>query len=108
MDTEELYPGYNLDMKRAISQIDFEYKWPKYIKSFEKYHSDINHPDFPSHDRKLIIDLMMKWPRVTFYEHCLVINFFTIRQSDDTTFEINPKKDDDVNCGDINILDKIE
>jgi hypothetical protein len=55
------------------------------------------------------MDLMDRWPRVSFVEHCIITHFFTIRESDIVTYEINPKDKNDVKPNnEDDILSKIQ
>lgn len=103
---EELYPGYNKDLQNAFININSDNNWDKYIESFKKYNYNIHHPNFPIKDKEYIIELINKYPKVSFYEYCLLTYFQTIKEVSISN-DINPKEDKDVLIGNNNILDKI-
>lgn len=100
------------EVAKAISRVEEEQKADRNIKCILDFLKErkfnLNHPDVPEDLRNYIYDLMNRWPRVSFVEHCLITNLFTIREDPNTTYEINPKEEKDVSIGDIDVLNNIE
>ena len=103
---EELYPGYNKDLQTALINIDNDNNWDEYIESFKKYNYNIHHSDFPIKDKEYILELINKYPKVSFYEHCLLIYFQTIKQVDFKQTP-NPENERDVLIGNSNFLNNL-
>ena len=49
---------------------------------------------------------MDRYPRISFYEHCIITDFQTIRE-ESVTYDIIPQDERDVLEGEINLLDNI-
>jgi hypothetical protein len=106
MTDEQMYAGYEQDMKTAIHSINSDGKYEELGHINRKYNYNINHPDFPKEYKKYILDLMNRYPSVTFPEYCLVTQFQTMRE-ESITYDIVPQKEIDVKLGEINLLDNI-
>ena len=106
MTDEEMYVGYEQDMKTAIHSINSNHKYEELVHINRKYNYNINHPDFPKEYKEYILDLMNKYPNVTFNEHCLVTQFQTIKK-ESVTYDIIPQNENNVLPGEINLLDDI-
>lgn len=106
MTDEQMYAGYEQDMKTAIHSIDSDRKYEALVHINEKYNYNINHPDFPKEYKEYILDLMNRFPSVTFNEYCLVTQFQTMRE-ESVTYDIIPENECDVLQGEINLLDNI-
>ena len=106
MTDEEMYAGYEKDMKTAIHSINSNRKLKALVNINKKYNYNINHPDFPKEYKEYIIHLMNTFPNVTFNEYCLVTQFQTMRE-ESVTYDIIPQDERDVLEGEINLLDNI-
>lgn len=76
------------------------------VKFFEERNFDMYNPDVSSELREYIFDIMDRWPRVNFDEHCLITYFFKITQSPEVFYDIDPYAETPI--GDIDIFNKIE
>jgi len=103
---EEMYIGYEKDMKTAIHSIDSNRKLEALGNINRKYNYNINHPDFPKEYKEYILDLMNRYPNVTLNEYCLVTQFQTMKE-ESVTYDIIPQNEKDVLEGEINLLDNI-
>ena len=106
MTDEEMYVGYEQDMAKAIENVTNDHKVGLLMSSYKQYNYNINHPDFPKEDREFILDIMNRYPKISFYEHCIITDFQTIRE-ENVTYDIIPQNENDVLPGEINLLDDI-
>jgi hypothetical protein len=107
MTDEEMYVGYAKDMAKAIENATNDHKVSLLIDSYKQYNYNINHPDFPKEDKEIILDIMNRYPIISFYEHCIITSFQTIRE-ESVTCDIVPQNESDVKLGEINLLDNIK
>jgi len=106
MTDEEMYIGYEKDMAKAIENVTNDHKVTLLMTSYKQYNYNINHPDFPKEDKEFILDIMDRYPRISFYEHCIITDFYTIKE-ESITYDIIPQNENDVLPGEINLLDNI-
>lgn len=97
------------NVKQAVSNfkkdVENKEKIETIVDFFRSRKFDIHHPDVSPKTREMIFDIMNRYPCVSFIEHCLITNFYTIREDPNVSFEINPQgSGDEVSIGDINLL----
>jgi hypothetical protein len=55
-----------------------------------------------------IIEAFERYPRMNLLEYCIIGNLVTIRESSDITYDINPKDENNVPIGEIDLLNEIK
>jgi hypothetical protein len=97
------------NVKQAVlnfkKDLENDEKIKEVVDLFRSKNFDMYHPDVSPKTREVIFDIMNRYPCVSFIEHCLIANFYTIREDPNISFEINPQgSGDEVSIGDINLL----
>jgi hypothetical protein len=101
------------NVKQAVlnfkKDLENDEKIKEIVDFFRSKKFDIHHPDVSPKTRAMIFDIMNRYPCVSFIEHCLIANFYTIREDSNVSFEINPQgSGDEVLIGDINLLNYLK